>query len=35
MNFGSKKLQQEIIPEVLAGRKWISLAVSPAVILAP
>ncbi|KWU43590.1 acyl-CoA dehydrogenase NM domain-like protein [Rhodotorula sp. JG-1b] len=30
MNFGSKKLQQEIIPEVLAGRKWISLAVTEA-----
>lgn len=27
MNFGSKKIQEEVIPEVLAGRKWISLAV--------
>ncbi|GAA5935723.1 uncharacterized protein JCM15063_001782 [Sporobolomyces koalae] len=30
MNFGSDKLKKEIIPEVLAGRKFISLAITEA-----
>lgn len=30
MNYGSDKLKKEIIPEVLAGRKFISLAISEA-----
>jgi alkylation response protein AidB-like acyl-CoA dehydrogenase len=28
MNFGSEALKKEIIPEVLAGRKWICLAIT-------
>lgn len=28
MNFGSDALKKEIIPEVLAGRKFISLAIT-------
>ena len=28
MNFGSDALKKEIIPEVLAGRKWICLAIT-------
>ncbi|GAA6063434.1 hypothetical protein JCM10212_002620 [Sporobolomyces blumeae] len=30
MNFGSKKLQEEVIPPVLAGKKWIALAITEA-----
>lgn len=30
MNYGSDKMKREIIPEVLAGRKFISLAISEA-----
>ncbi|GAA5998683.1 uncharacterized protein JCM10292_007157 [Rhodotorula paludigena] len=30
MNFGSDELKQRIIPEVLAGNKWISLAITEA-----
>jgi alkylation response protein AidB-like acyl-CoA dehydrogenase/predicted heme/steroid binding protein len=30
MNYGSEKLKREVIPEVLAGRKFISLAISEA-----
>lgn len=30
MNFGSEKLKQEIIPDVLAGKKFISLAITEA-----
>lgn len=30
MNYANAKLQAEIIPEVLAGRKFISLAISEA-----
>lgn len=30
MNYGSDKLKAEVIPEVLAGRKFISLAISEA-----
>lgn len=30
MNFGSDKLKKEIIPDVLAGKKWICLAITEA-----
>lgn len=30
MNFGNPELKKKIIPEVLAGRKFISLAISEA-----
>ena len=30
INFGSKELQQRIVPDVLAGKKYISLAISEA-----
>lgn len=30
LNYGSDKLKKEIVPEVFAGRKFISLAISEA-----
>jgi alkylation response protein AidB-like acyl-CoA dehydrogenase len=30
LNFGSNELKQRIVPDVLAGKKFISLAVSEA-----
>lgn len=30
LNFGSQKLKQEVVPQVFAGKKFISLAISEA-----